>query len=261
VPLAAGCLDYFPDALAAVARLSKKGNDKHNPGQPLHWSREKSGDHADCILRHMTERGKMDETIDELHDVEVAWRALAQCQLALEQQAQKREVLAEDTKIWVEWSAPIEAGYERADAPTRKVEINTPVQRPAPKPKVTFWYLATPYTNYQPGHEAAAWMANIYAARLMDLGVPVFCPISHSHPIAGQLPPARKTDHDFWMKVDKPMMDAASGLIVVTLSSWDQSRGIKKELEIFRLAGKPVVFWHPDCHLPAGFDDHGTYRG
>jgi hypothetical protein len=83
VPLATGVLDYFPDALAEVARLSKIGNDKHNPGQPLHWSRGKSDDHADCIMRHMIERGTID-TDGILHDAKVAWRALAQLQLALE---------------------------------------------------------------------------------------------------------------------------------------------------------------------------------
>lgn len=88
IPLATGLLDYFPDALAAVARLSKIGNDKHNPGEPLHWSREKSSDHADCIMRHMLDRGTVDED-GELHDVKVAWRALAQLQVALEKQKAK----------------------------------------------------------------------------------------------------------------------------------------------------------------------------
>ncbi len=83
-PMARGVLDYFPDALAAVAHLSKVGNDKHNPGQPLHWSREKSSDHADCIMRHLAGRGTIDPEDDILHDVKVAWRALALCQLALE---------------------------------------------------------------------------------------------------------------------------------------------------------------------------------
>ena len=83
VPLATGLLDYFPDALAEVARLSKIGNDKHNPGEPLHWSREKSDDHADCIIRHMLDRGTVD-TDGILHDAKVAWRALAQLQLAIE---------------------------------------------------------------------------------------------------------------------------------------------------------------------------------
>lgn len=82
-PIATGVLDYFPDALADVARLSKVGNDKHNPGEPLHWSRGKSDDHADCILRHMIDRGTID-TDGLLHDTKVAWRALAQLQLSIE---------------------------------------------------------------------------------------------------------------------------------------------------------------------------------
>ena len=38
-PIVTGVLDYFPLALAGIARVSKKGNDKHNPGQPLHYCR------------------------------------------------------------------------------------------------------------------------------------------------------------------------------------------------------------------------------
>lgn len=85
IPLARGVLDYFPAALAEVARLSKAGNDKHNPGQDLHWSRGKSGDHADCILRHLAERGTID-TDGLSHSVKVAWRALALLQEELEGQ-------------------------------------------------------------------------------------------------------------------------------------------------------------------------------
>ena len=86
VPVYAGCLAYFPDAIAEVARLSKVGNDKHNPGAPLHWSRHKSSDHMDCIIRHALEAGTVDDD-GFLHDVKIAWRALANLQLALEKQA------------------------------------------------------------------------------------------------------------------------------------------------------------------------------
>jgi hypothetical protein len=83
IPLCTGLLDYFPAALAEVAKLSKAGNDKHNPGQPLHWSREKSSDHADCIMRHLVERGTTapDGT---RHSAALAWRALALLQLEME---------------------------------------------------------------------------------------------------------------------------------------------------------------------------------
>lgn len=82
-PLYAGCMMYFPDALLEVARLSKIGNDQHNPGQPLHWSRGKSNDHAECIVRHQLDAGKID-TDGVPHSAKVAWRALAQLQLEVE---------------------------------------------------------------------------------------------------------------------------------------------------------------------------------
>ena len=56
VPLATGVLDYFPGALAAVAEVSRIGNDQHNPGKPLFWDRSKSTDEADALMRHFLER-------------------------------------------------------------------------------------------------------------------------------------------------------------------------------------------------------------
>jgi hypothetical protein len=108
IPLYAGCIAYFPDALAAVAAVSKKGNDKHNPGQPLHWSREKSSDHQDCIVRHLFDAGKDGTRVDEngdLHAAALAWRALALLQLACEAKAAatSKPTLAEPNP-WREWT-------------------------------------------------------------------------------------------------------------------------------------------------------------
>lgn len=95
IPLCTGVLDYFPDALLAVAALSKVGNDQHNPGQPLHWAREKSTDHADCVARHLLDRGTID--VDNVrHSVKCAWRALALAQTEIEAAREaEREVEAE----------------------------------------------------------------------------------------------------------------------------------------------------------------------
>jgi hypothetical protein len=83
VPIYSGFVRYFPDAMAEVARLSKAGNDKHNPGEPLHWSRGKSDDHLDCLMRHLAEVGNLDDD-GFYHDVKVAWRALTHLQSFLE---------------------------------------------------------------------------------------------------------------------------------------------------------------------------------
>jgi hypothetical protein len=83
VPIVRGCLDYFPAALAEVAKVSKAGNDQHNPGQPMHHARKKSTDHPDCIVRHLMDRGRFD-TDGQRHTAKVAWRALALLQEELE---------------------------------------------------------------------------------------------------------------------------------------------------------------------------------
>ena len=82
-PIFTGCVDYFPLALAEIARVSKAGNDQHNPGKPMHWNRGKSSDHVDCILRHLIERGIVD-TDGIRHTAKAAWRALALLQEEIE---------------------------------------------------------------------------------------------------------------------------------------------------------------------------------
>lgn len=78
VPIFSGVLNYFPLAVAAVARVSKHGNDKHNPGQSLRWTRGKSTDHADCIARHLIDVETVDPATGEYEDAQaLAWRALA----------------------------------------------------------------------------------------------------------------------------------------------------------------------------------------
>ena len=84
-PMARGFLDYFPAACAEIAHVSYVGNEQHNPGEPLHWAREKSKDHADCIVRHLVERGTVD-TDGLKHSAKLAWRALALLQLECEGQ-------------------------------------------------------------------------------------------------------------------------------------------------------------------------------
>lgn len=83
-PIATGLMDYFPDALMEVAHVSWVGNQKHNPGTPVHWDRSKSKDEADALIRHFLDRGKLDED-GQRHSAKVAWRALAMLQKELEE--------------------------------------------------------------------------------------------------------------------------------------------------------------------------------
>lgn len=89
-PITTGFLDYFPDAIAAGAEISFVGNKKHNPGEPMHHARGKSMDHADCIARHLQERGGFDIVVIDgveyrmRHSAALLWRAAALLQEELE---------------------------------------------------------------------------------------------------------------------------------------------------------------------------------
>jgi hypothetical protein len=78
-PMYDGLLAYFPSALAGVSRVSKIGNDQHNPGQRMHHARGKSMDHANKIVRHLME-GEGEDIDGTLHADKLAWRALARAQ-------------------------------------------------------------------------------------------------------------------------------------------------------------------------------------
>lgn len=75
-PVYSGFIKYFPDAIAAVARISFEGNEQHNPGTPIHWDRSKSGDELDAMMRHVIDK----------EWGQVAWRALAHLQKQIEEE-------------------------------------------------------------------------------------------------------------------------------------------------------------------------------
>ncbi len=115
VPLYSGVLKYFPRALAAVAELSRVGNDQHNPGKPLHWDRSKSGDELDALTRHLLEAGTIDSD-QQRHSTKVAWRALANLEKELEAAERDSQLRFEQ-----EFGGPVgrdEAPTERGSAIT-----------------------------------------------------------------------------------------------------------------------------------------------
>jgi hypothetical protein len=111
--------------------------------------------------------------------------------------------------------------------------------------KFSLVYLATPYSKYPGGIEAAFKDASKLAGRLLRLGVKVYSPIAHTHPIAinGNLDPM---DHSIWLPFDKSIMDKADAILVAKMPSWQDSKGIAHEIEVFGNAGKPIYYLDTD---------------
>lgn len=102
-------------------------------------------------------------------------------------------------------------------------------------------YLASPYTLYPHGMDAAYRLACENAALLIKVGYAVFSPIAHGEGLVwhGGLD---ATDHDLWMRIDEPFMQKCDALVMLEADGWQNSKGMKREYEFFHAAGKPV-FW------------------
>ena len=75
IPVYTGFINYFPRAIAAVAKLSLIGGIQHGQtAETLHWDRSKSGDELDAMMRHVLD-GDWEQ---------VAWRAMANLEKKLE---------------------------------------------------------------------------------------------------------------------------------------------------------------------------------
>jgi hypothetical protein len=92
-------------------------------------------------------------------------------------------------------------------------------------------YLASPYSKYPGGRNAAFLAACDKAAELMLQGHLIFCPIAHSHPIENIGMDGEIKDGDFWLKQDFAVLSKCDELWVYQMPGWDTSYGVGKEIE------------------------------
>lgn len=91
-------------------------------------------------------------------------------------------------------------------------------------------YIASPFTtdNYSLKIDRFKTVCECCSV-LMGKGLHVFSPIAHGWPIAeaGDL----STDWLYWKEVCETMVSRCQRFIVVTMDGWDESTGVKAEIE------------------------------
>ena len=107
-------------------------------------------------------------------------------------------------------------------------------------------YMASPYSLYTHGLDQACEDVSGVAGDLLERGVRVFCPVSHAHTIA-QSSCVNPLDHKLWMTLDKAVADHCQALIVVELEGWQDSVGVREEIEWFR--GRPIYHINPQAMI------------
>jgi len=106
-------------------------------------------------------------------------------------------------------------------------------------------YLASPYTHADESVMEKRHLETCYAARdMMTEWRNVYSPILHNHFMAkmGGLP----VDFDYWMNVDFDMIKRCDALVVLMLDGWEDSKGIKAEVDFATSIGLKVHYIKPD---------------
>ena len=127
IPIYSGFFAYFPRAIAAVAELSRIGNDQHNPGKPLHWDRSKSGDEKDAMLRHLLDQTLLGDAAGDtdgvLHATKKAWRSMADLEKILERPTKFEQYTNPAEDPWVK-------GYRDWERTTLRFPAGPKVPKP-----------------------------------------------------------------------------------------------------------------------------------
>lgn len=116
-------------------------------------------------------------------------------------------------------------------------------------------YLAAPYTlngTAEPEEmNTRVKQVTRAANQLMMMGLNVFSPVTHSHAInkVAEL----EFDTADWLRKDFGYLKNAKGMYVLMLDGWENSIGVRREIEYARdWLGMPVMFLYPDKFILTG---------
>jgi len=123
-------------------------------------------------------------------------------------------------------------------------------------------YLACPYTDPDYAvREKRFKLATQAAASLIGKGHIVFSPITMTHPIDVAMVGKRNTlGSDFWVRFDQTFMERCDEFALLTIDGWESSSGIRRELEYFSAAGKPLWKLSPDFDLTPLLNEKSNIR-
>jgi hypothetical protein len=107
--------------------------------------------------------------------------------------------------------------------------------------RIELIYLASPYSHPDPAVRNARYEAVArYTILAIREGFVIFSPIVYGHQLAltGDLP----TDAEWWRSFNETVIAACDSMIVLQIDGWQESLGVKMEIEFAASRNIPVVF-------------------
>ena len=105
-------------------------------------------------------------------------------------------------------------------------------------------YLASPYSHPDPEvrHHRYA-VASAHTAKRLKQKKVMFSPIVYGHHMA--MIHGLPKDAAWWMDFNMSFLAVCSGIEVLTMSGWRESKGVKIEIEVATEIGLPILYTKP----------------
>jgi len=105
-------------------------------------------------------------------------------------------------------------------------------------------YLASPYSHAEERVRVRRYLyTREFVYRQLAKGVPLVSPIVYCHQFARDFD--APTDAVSWLPLNAALIEAAKGLWVLKLDGWEDSVGVKMEIEKADLLGLPITYKEP----------------
>lgn len=105
---------------------------------------------------------------------------------------------------------------------------------------MAYIYIGCPYTDKHKLVQHTRYLeVSRVVADMLCHGVPVYSPIVHCHELAKRF--RLPSDFDFWRDYNYAMLERASGLHILELEGWNDSRGLKAEIKFALAHAIPIT--------------------
>lgn len=109
-------------------------------------------------------------------------------------------------------------------------------------------YVASPYSSQIRGvQESRYHHVRRFTDKMIQQGFVAFSPIVYCHPIAQRI--GHGTDAQTWMRFNMSILRRAEAMYVLQLIGWEQSEGLKIELNVCKMLDIPVAHYDTDFRL------------
>ncbi|WP_339347331.1 DUF1937 family protein [uncultured Sphingomonas sp.] len=113
-------------------------------------------------------------------------------------------------------------------------------------------YLSVPYSSPDSNIRADR-VARVRRemARMMAQGHLTVCPVAMNHEAIEQLADAGDPGGSYWRQLEAGLAAVCDELVVVAVEGWRESRGVQREIALFKDQAKPVRLLQADAEPPA----------